>query len=77
MDTKNIDYKKVGLAEIGWWQAHNVHDKEKLLKLLIKQHVLLYSLTASEAKDALISLFKATQDHDTRNWDAAVKNTAK
>ena len=48
-----IDPVKLGRLEVGWWRAHNDHDKPKMAQLLVQQNVELYGFTPEEAKERL------------------------
>lgn len=67
-----IDPTQLGNLEIGWWKAHNDHDKPKMAQLLVQQNVALYGFTPDEAKEALQQLVQGVNYHDTREWDKAV-----
>lgn len=67
-----IDPTQLGNLEVGWWKAHNDHDKPRMAQLLIQQNVALYGFTPEEAKTALQKLVEGVNCHDTREWDRAV-----
>lgn len=68
-----INPKKLARAEIGWWRAHHDKNKAMLVSNLVKQHMLLYSLTRKEAHNVLMPLFEAIKSHDKRDWNSEVK----
>lgn len=68
-----IDPDKLGKLEVGWWRAHNEHNKPKLAKLLVEQNMLMYGLTEDEAKSALGDLVFGVNYHDMRKWDEAIE----
>ena len=68
-----IDPVQLGNLEVGWWQAHNDHDKPRMAQFLIQQNVALYGFTSDEAKIALQKLVEGVNYHDTREWDKAVE----
>lgn len=70
----NINPKVLGHLEVGWWRAHNEHDKQKMLDLLIKFNVEIYFFTPDEALEALIHLVKGVGYHDNREWTKTVES---
>ena len=68
-----LDPTQLGNLEVGWWKAHNDHDKPKMAQLLVQQNVALYGFTPDEAKMALQKLVEGVNYHDTREWDKAVE----
>jgi hypothetical protein len=69
-----IDPVKVGEAEVGWWKAHNEHDKSKMAELIFEEHMALYGFTLEEAMDASSYLVKAASYHDSRDWEKAIES---
>ncbi len=68
-----IDPIQLGNLEVGWWKAHNDHDKQRMAQLLVQQNVALYGFTLEEARTALQKLVKGVNYHDTREWDKAIE----
>jgi len=71
-----IDPVQLGKLEVGWWRAHNDHDKPKMAQLLVQQNVALYGFTPQEAKQALRQLVEGVNYHDTRDWKKAIEAVA-
>ena len=70
-----IDPVQLGNLEVGWWKAHNDKDKPRMAQLLVEQNVALYGFTSGEAQEALKSLVRGVNYHDTREWGKAVEAT--
>lgn len=72
MNISDFDPNKVGEAEVDWWIAHNDHDKEKMVALLIKEHQELYGFSEEEARTAIESFVGAAKYHDGRELEKAI-----
>ena len=73
MERIKINPIQLGNLEVGWWKAHNDHNKPLMVQLLIQQNVALYGFSPEEAKNALQRLVEGVNYHDTREWDKAVE----
>ncbi|MBU4209868.1 hypothetical protein KKC08_00600 [Patescibacteria group bacterium] len=67
-----FDPTAVGKLEVGWWIAHNEHNKARMFELLVQEHIALYGFTPDEAQAALGHFAEGVKGHDQRDLALAV-----